>query len=523
MTPDLTMRIELLKRRKAILETRGNLIKFAKFMRPVPHAPNDYTQSLYTDMKHHRVIAAALEEVEAGRIKRLIISCPPRHGKSELASRLFPAWYMGKHPDKNVILATYADSLAWDFGRNVRDILTSSLYGQIFPETELKQGAASIDRLEMTKDGTLFFVGRGSGVTGRGGDIILLDDPLKDRREADSPTIREHLWMWFTQVLSSRLMTDTGAIVVITTRWHEDDIVGRLTDPTSPFYNEEEASQWRIIDLPAIAGENDILGRKAGEVLWPERFSPKFFESIRRTDARGFQALYQGRPTPEDGTFIKADSILTYTRMSDIPHRDYLRFYGASDHAVSESQGRDKTCLMVVGVDENDTIWVMPDIYWGQGATDQVVEIWLALMERYRPQLWWGERGHISRSIGPFLRKRMIEKNIYCAIDEITPVGDKRQRAQSIQARMAMGKVRFPQFTRWFGDARDQMLKFPQGVHDDFVDALAYVGLGLAKQTPRSRPRVAPTEAKFGTYDWLKEGTKGRTFADFLQRDTGGW
>jgi predicted phage terminase large subunit-like protein len=190
---------------------------------------------------------------------------------------------------------------------------------------------------------------------------------------------------------------------------------------------------------------------------------------------------------------------------------------------VSEAQGRDKTCLMIVGVDENDTIWVMPDIYWGQGPTDQVVEVWLAMLERYKPQLWWAEKGHISKSIGPFLRKRMIERNIYCAIDEITPVGDKKQRAQSIQARMAMGRVRFPMFARWFGDARDQMLKFPQGVHDDFVDALAYIGLGIAKQTPRSQPRPPPQEAKFGTFGWIKEDTKARSFEAMLSRETGGW
>lgn len=516
-------RITLLKRRKAMLNAREDLIDFARYVRPTPDAPDDCEKSLYVPVKHHRVIAAALEEIEKGNIRRLIISCPPRHGKSELASRLFPAFYVGRNPTENVIVATYGDTLAWDFGRNVRDILVSPLYQQVFPDAKIKGGAASVDRVELDKGSTLFFVGVGAGITGRGASLILVDDPVKSRKEADSPTLREQLWNWYTQVLATRLMTEKGAIVIIMTRWHEDDLVGRLTDPTNPCYSEEEAKNWHIIDLPAIAGDNDTLGRKPGEVLWPERFSLDYFDAIRRTDQRGFQALYQGRPTPEDGSFFKATSINTFQRMAEIPPHETLRFYGASDHAVSSLQGRDKTCLMVVGVDPHDNIYVMPDIYWGNGSTDQVVEIWLQMMRKYKPQLWWAERGQITKSIGPFLRKRMIEEGIYCAIDEITPIGDKQQRAQSIHARMSMGKVRFPQFTRWFGEARDQILKFPQGVHDDFVDTLAYVGLGLSKQAPRRVAKPVSVAPRFGTLGWLKDETRRNEVTERMARESGGW
>lgn len=519
----LDLRVQLLKRKKAILTARDDLLTFAKFVKPTPERPDDPETSIYVPVKHHRVIAAALEQVEKGKVKRLIISCPPRHGKSELASRLFPAWYVGRNPSSSMILASYADSLAWDFGRNVRDILESPLYAQVFPGARIKQGAASVDRLELEKGAVLFFVGRGTGVTGRGGDVLLIDDPLKDRREADSPTIREQLWTWFTQVIGTRLMTESGAIVIIMTRWHEDDIVGRLTDKTNPLYSREEASRWKIIDLPAIAGDGDVLGRQPGEALWPERFSVDYLHNIQRTDKRGFQALYQGKPSPEDGSFFKASMIHTYKRMADMPPAEEMRFYGASDHAVSTQQGRDKTALIVVGVDQNDVIWVMPDIYWGQTDTMQAVEVWIQLIKRYKPIFWWAEKGHISKSIGPFLRKRMIEMNQYCAIQELTPIGDKQQRAQSIQARMAMGKVRFPGFSRWFGEAQDQLLKFPQGVHDDLVDALAYVGLGLSLQVPRRIEKAPEPEARFGTYGWLKSETKAREEAERMKRETGGW
>jgi predicted phage terminase large subunit-like protein len=318
-------------------------------------------------------------------------------------------------------------------------------------------------------------------------------------------------------------MTEEGAIVIIMTRWHDDDLVGRLTDPMNPYYSEEEAKHWHIIDLPALAGDGDVLGRKKGEPLWPERFGVSYLEAIRRTDVRGFQALYQGRPSPEDGTFFRAEHIQTYQRMNDMPPKETMRFYGASDHAVSTAQDRDKTCLMIVGVDEHDNIWVMPDIYWGRANTDQVVNMWIEMLRKYRPMFWWAERGHISKSIGPFLRKRMIEEGIYCVVDEITPIGDKQQRAQSIQARMAMGKVRFPAFSRWYGEARDQILKFPAGVHDDLVDTLAYVGLGLSKQTPRRIVKPVAAAPAFGTLGWLKENTKRSEQGARFAREKGGW
>lgn len=516
-------KIELLKRRRAILKSKDDLITFAQYVRPHPDFSESVDHSLYDPMKHHRVIAAALEQVEQGKIKRLIISCPPRHGKSELASRLFPAWFVGRNPTENMILATYNETLSSDFGRNVRDVLTSPLYHHVFPDAVIKDGAAAVDRVELALGSTLFFTGRGGSLTGRGARLILVDDPLKDRREADSPTIRDQLWGWYTQVLSTRLMTQSGAIVIIMTRWHEDDLVGRLTDPTSPYYNEEEAKLWHIIDLPAIARSNDVLGRAEGEALWPQRFDVEFFDSIKRTDPRGFQALYQGKPTPDDGVFFRSENILTYNRMQDMPPKEKLRFYGASDHAVSLAQDRDKSCLMVVGVDENETIWVQPDIYWGRGTTDQIVEVWLTMMEKYRPVFWWSEKGHITKSIGPFLRKRMLERGIYCAIDEITPVSDKQTRAQSIQARMSMGKLRFPQFTRWFGDARDEILKFPQGVRDDFVDTLSLVGLGLGKQTPRRVVKPAVLAPKYGTYGWLKGDSIRRGMDAVAGKETGGW
>ena len=227
--------------------------------------------------------------------------------------------------------------------------------------------------------------------------MILLDDPTKDRKEADSPTIREQLWSWYTQVLQTRLMTKEGRIVIIQTRWHEDDLIGRLTDPTNPCYSVSEAKKWRVIDMPAIAREKDVLGRKVGEALWPERFDRDYLDSLRETDIRGFQALYQGRPTPEEGSFFKAVSLRTYAKMRDMPAKERLRYYGASDHAVSLEQGRDKTCLMVIGVDDHDEIWVQPDLFWQQADTATVVETMVQMMDKLQASILVGrKRAHFE-------------------------------------------------------------------------------------------------------------------------------
>jgi predicted phage terminase large subunit-like protein len=489
-----------LERRRTALEAKDDLLSFARFMMPDADDPDDVHKSQYITALHHRAIAYALEQVECGLIPRLIINVPPRHGKSQLSSRMFPSWYIGRHPEQSIILATYSDKLSWDFGREVREIVEDSVYHQVFPEVSLM--TASVDRVETTMNGKLFFVGRGSAITGRGATGLLIDDPIKDRVEADSLVTRNKLWAWFNQVAKTRLLSSVGWIVIIQTRWHEDDLVGRLTDPQNPDYSPVEGPKWKIIDLPALATtDSDPLGRRYGEALWPQRFPVEYLESLRAADPRGFQALYQGSPTPEKGNFFPADKIRTYAR-GELPKN--LRYYAASDHAVSTTQDRDKTCLMVVGVDEEQNIWVLEDLVWSHLPTDVVVERMIDLMAKYKILYWWAERGHISKSIGPFLRKRMLERSTFTSVSEVTPVHDKKSRAQSVMARMAMGMVYFPAHASWWMEARQELLQFPFGARDDFVDALAWIGTGLGAQTSAKTPRKAKPEAKHGTLAWVK-------------------
>ena len=518
---DADRKFLLLERKKAIIKARAGMIAFSRYMSPDPDDRADPRLSAYEDVRHHRVIAAALEEVEAGRIKRLMISCPPRHGKTKLASINFSAWYAGRNPMKSVVFATYSDKFAQDTGGAVKTLIQSPLYAHLFPNFRLAYGGAANDRLRIAGGGDMFFVGVGGALTGRGGDVNILDDPIKNRQEADSIVVRDKLWNWYNSVLRYRMMTQDAALVIIATRWNEDDIIGRHIDPTNPYFNQEEAESWRIINLPALAEEDDPLGRELDQPLWPARFDTAFLLEQRRADARGFTALYQGRPTPAEGAFFKSDFIRTYNKMSDLPHADAMRYYGASDFAVATKQENDKSCHLIVGVDENDNIWIMPDLVWSRMPSDMSINAVIHLMSKYRPMMWWAEKGVIAKSIGPFLRKRMLEKRVFCSIDEIAPIADKLARAQSINARMSMGRVYFPRFARWFADARDQLLKFPHSGFDDFVDTLSLIGLGLMKQIPaKMKPKAMPDGAPMFTLAWVKENTKR---AEREARMDGGW
>lgn len=497
----------MLRMRKA----RESVIEFTKFTIPDPEAPDDTSKSRYMPVKHHEVIAAALEEVEAGRMPRLIITMPPRHGKSELASRRFPAWFLGKDPYRQMIFSTYNDDFAQDFGRSVRATMRSTEFQQIFPACKLRTGSQASDKIQTEEGGMLNFVGRGSGLTGRGADLLIIDDPIKDREEADSKNLRDKLWAWFTEAAMTRLMPG-GRVVIIMTRWHEDDLIGRLTDPKNPCFDANEAASWKLLALPAIADDDDAMGRKTGEALWPERFPLPVLEAQRRINPRGFSALYQGKPTPDDGDYFKRDWLKTYDHPSQLPAN--LRIYGASDHAVSVAQDADKTCLGCVGIDEDDNIWVLPDIFWRRAATDAVCDGLLDQFRRNKPLLWWAEHGHISKAIGPFLRKRMQEERIYCAIDEVVPAKDKQTRAQAIRGRLAMGKVFFPKFATWWPDAQLELLKFPAARHDDFVDWISHIGMGLALQVPAMTKIKEPTGPRVGTLAWVKHSSKMREWGE---------
>lgn len=332
-------------------------------------------------------------------------------------------------------------------------------------------------------------------------NCLLIDDLYKDHEEARSQAIRDQAWNWFTKVAMTRRM-GRKLVVITMTRWHTDDIVGRLTDPENPHYNSKEAARWKIIRLPAIAEYDDPLGREEGEALWPDAFDLDFLQSQQRLDPLGFASLYQQTPTVADGTLFQRDTIQRYER-SELPEN--LRYYATSDHAVGLTQKNDPSCMLKGGVDNQGNLW-LTEIFWKRVPADKAVEMMLEMGHGAdrdsRPLIWWAEKGHISKSIGPFLRKRMEETGRFVRVQEVQPIGDKEQRAQSISARVALGKVYFPKGDVW-DKAIEEMMAFPNGLHDDFVDALSLFGLGLTSQYGKSEKKEVK-EPRFGSWAWVK-------------------
>lgn len=429
---------ELLDRRKA----RRGLLDFVQYVRP-----------WYAASDHHRLIAQKLEAVERGEIKRLIINMPPRHGKSEIGSRCFPAWFLGRNPDKYIIAASYNADLANDFGRDVRNIVHAPEYQNVF-DVKLAQDSKAANRWHTDKGGMYVAAGVGTAVTGRGAHILLIDDPFKDRKEADSENRRADVWDWYTSTAYTRLMPG-GAIVLIQTRWHDDDLAGRL------IAEQETGDKWEVLSLKAI---------EDGKPLWPEWYPMDALEGIRNVlPARDWNSLYQQDPIPDDGDYFKADWFGEY---DELPANLYK--YGASDYAVT-GDGGDFTEHGVFAVDSQDNVYIV-DWWFKQATSDVWIESQCDMIVRHEPMLWIGESGPIRRAVEPFLMQRMEQRQAYCRLEWLASISDKPTRARGFQSKASMGKVFFPKNAPWKGHLLSQLLRFPAGKFDDGVDVCSLFG-----------------------------------------------
>ena len=468
---------ELLKRKEA----HDRLIPFVEYTLPAYEAGN-----------HHRYIAEKLEAVAQGELKRLIIQAPPRHGKSQLGTIHFPAWYLGHNPAQQIITASHNTDLARAFGRQVRNLCANPLYQNVFEDIELAADAKAANYWHTSMGGAYLSVGVGGSPTGRGGHLIVIDDPIRGQQDADSKAIREAMWAWYRSDVYTRRMPE-ASIVVIQTRWHDEDLAGQLLSEME----SETGDAWEVVDLPALAYDNDVLGRQEGEALWPEWYPKDALEETKRVlsaseGPRSWSALYQQRPITEEGAYFKADWLKYYdprdlnSRYSPHSSRPYLHVYGASDYAVSDSTG-DYTVHIVGGVDPNDDLYIL-DVWKGQVTSDVWIDEVIALMQRYKPLQWAEESGQINKSVGPFLSKRMSELRVYCRREQYSSARDKPTRARSIQARMSMGKVYIPSGAEWVDEFVYELSRFPVSGHDDQIDALSLLGRILDQMSPGLPP-----------------------------------
>lgn len=428
--------------------------------------------------KHHLLWLDCLQQVEDGKIKRLMGLMPPGSGKSIFSSIVFPTHFMGRFPGKAVIIASYGTDLPRKFGRRARSIVKQPMYQRIFG-TELSAESSAVDEWALTSGSEFMAAGILSGITGNRVDGIVWDDLIKGREAADSKVQRDKTWDAYLDDLKTRKKPNAWEIGV-NTRWHEDDPSGRILPPNyhgeSGWLRGQDGNDWYVVCIPAIAErDDDILGRKPGDRLWPEWFPEDHFDQFKGS-SRTWNALFQQRPAPDSGDFFKAEWLKPYYVA---PHRDTMHIYGASDYATT-SDGGDYTVHLVVGVDPEGDIYVLD--YWRQQASsDQWVTAMCDLVKKWRPMGWAEETGQIRAGVGPFITKSLADRNLYIARTTFPTRGDKSIRAQSIRGRMAMRGLHYPQAAPWFPDFKGELMSFPAGKYDDQVDALGLIGQILDK------------------------------------------
>jgi predicted phage terminase large subunit-like protein len=416
-----------------------------------------------------------LEQVSTGSVDRLAIFMPPGAAKSTYGSILYAPWHLAQHPTHCVIAASHTQELAEKWGRRVRNLISE--HGLVLG-IGLSPDSQAAGRWETSVGGEYFSAGVGGAITGRRADLVVIDDPVRSREDADSELVRDKTWDWYKSDLYTRLKPG-GRIVLIQTRWHEDDLAGRLLADM-----QAGGDKWDVISLPALAEENDPLGRSPGTPLWPEWEDDEALARKRRAvGPRDWSALYQQRPAPEEGDYFKAEWLRPYDKA---PDPKTLRVYGGSDYAVT-MDGGDFTCHAVVGLDPEGRMYLL-DLWRNQTSIDIWIEAFCDLVKEWKPLAWAEEQGQIKAGVGPFIDRRQRERRAYVFREQFPTRGDKAVRAQSIRGRIALEGLYVPISAPWYPDLRSELLSFPAGKHDDQVDALGLIGQLLDQMTNGVKP-----------------------------------
>ena len=421
--------------------------------------------------RHHAVMASKFEEIAAGKLKRLIINMPPRHTKSEFASYLLPAWFLGRFPGKKIIQSSNTAELAVGFGRKVRNLVDSDVYTKVFPNVALRHDSKAAGRWSTNEDGEYFAIGVGGTVTGKGADLLIIDDPHSEQEAAlaaNDPSIYDKVYEWYTSGPRQRLQPG-GSIVVVMTRWGKRDLTGQVLKAAAQRGGEE----WEVVEFPAIL--------PSGNPLWPEFWSFEELDALRNELPNSkWQAQYQQNPTSESAAIIKREWWKIWEE-EDPPTCNYTLM--AWDTAFEKSSRADYSAMTLWGVfeypDDNGTYQTNIILLNAFRDRMEFPELKKRAIEHYRD--WEPDSVIIEKKAsGAPLIYEMRAMGI--PVQEFTPVrgNDKISRVNAISDLFASGRVWAPP-SRWAEEVIDEVASFPSGEHDDYVDTVSLAMMRFRK------------------------------------------
>lgn len=400
---------------------------------------------------HLKLLAAKLEAIEKGKINRLMVFMPPRHGKSVLCSQMFPAWYIGRHPERQIITATYGHSLASKFGRDVRNLIQEPIYQGIFPNTLLAEDSKAKDRFNTNHNGVYLATGTGGAATGYGADLLLIDDPVKDRQDALSETISENTWNWYNAVAHTRLMPG-GAIILIMTRWSDNDLAGRIL--------AHEADQWEIISFPAI---------QENKALCPEWYSLEDLLAIKKSIGPiEFSCLYQQQPINQENAEFKK-YWFKYFQDDECPGN--LKIYTTVDPAISKKSSADESAIVTVGVSPANDKYIL-EVTHGRMNPSELINAIFQHIDKYDTSILGIETVAYQEALSHFMKLEMRRRNKFVKIQEIHTRSDKEQKIRGLIPHYSNGTI-WHRAGLYCAGLEEQLLRFPVGSHDDQIDSLA--------------------------------------------------
>lgn len=450
--------------------------------------------------RHLTFLNQHLMDLVEGRNDRLMITMPPRHGKSLFSSLYFPAWFLNRYPDKRVILCSYGDDFASEWGRKVRDLIRDH---QDKLMIRVNDSSKAADRWDVDgKRGGMKTAGVGGPITGRGAHLLIIDDPVKNNEEANSAVDRDKKWDWWRTTAQSRLEPG-GVVIVIQTRWHEDDLAGRLLREEGI---KGEGGRWTLLNLPAIAETDDAIGRTPGEALCPERYDEAYFAMLSGPNGIGnqaFSALYQQRPQPEGGGAFKRADFRYYTAppaetktyaLHDpdgtllVPQKECWRFI-TMDLALTTRQTSDWTVAAVWDV----APWLEPsrlilthlhrERLEGAEHLDLVKKLW----DQWHPAFIGIEEAmQGSMTLAVSQRSGIIVRPLKHRNK------DKAFRAKDAELLVENHRVYFPKRASWLADFEHELLLFPTGTHDDQVDVFSYAASQILRNLNMARREKPP-------------------------------